>query len=85
MTGPRVFDGFEWHDVEKNVGHTGSQAPVPPVKNGDGTIFVSIPSFRGKCVLMALLTFVTEVYTEQLFLSLLSRRGTMCQNNKIHF
>jgi len=46
MSGPRVFDGNEWVPVEGNVGHTGSQAPVPPVKDGDGTIFVSIASFR---------------------------------------
>jgi len=50
MSGPRVFDGNEWVPVEGNVGHTGSQAPVPPVKDGDGTIFVSIASFRGKSI-----------------------------------
>jgi hypothetical protein len=32
--------------VEETVGHTGSQAPVPPVKEGDGSIFLSLPSFR---------------------------------------
>jgi hypothetical protein len=48
MSGARVYDGHEWVPVEETVGHTGSQAPVPPVKEGDGSIFVSLPSFRGK-------------------------------------
>lgn len=43
----RVFNGQEWEDV---VDHPieGKQRPVLPILNGDGKIFVSIPSFRGK-------------------------------------
>lgn len=47
MSGPRVFDGKEWYPVTDSVGHTGSVAPVPPTKDGDGTVFVSLPTFRG--------------------------------------
>lgn len=44
----RVFNGQEWHDVEEYSTKTGRFQPTPPILNGDGKIFVSIPSFRGR-------------------------------------
>lgn len=46
----RVNDGTEWKhlDMNANGGNTGSQTPQPPVADGDGSIFVGIPSFRGE-------------------------------------
>ena len=54
----RFHDGQKWTDVldppPKASGSggaggmfRGSQTPIPPVVDGDGKIFVSIPSFRG--------------------------------------
>ena len=46
MTG-RLFDGKNWADVtDSEGGNTGNQAPLTPILNGDGKIFVSIPSYR---------------------------------------
>jgi hypothetical protein len=43
-----VFNGNEWTDVtDSEAGNTGNQAPVPPILDGDGQIFISIPNFRG--------------------------------------
>jgi Glycosyltransferase (GlcNAc) len=43
MSGPRVYDGHQWTPVVDDSG----AHPVPPVMDGDGTIFVSIVSYRG--------------------------------------
>ena len=50
----RVFDGNEWHEVPDNEGENhhpldgkNAAAPLAPILNGDGKIFVSIPSYRG--------------------------------------
>lgn len=45
MSGPRIFVGKESHPVTTPA--VRSRGPVTPVENGDGTIFVSIPSYRG--------------------------------------
>ena len=42
----RVFNGQDWEEVEEHP-ITGKLRPLIPVLNGDGKIFVSIPSFRG--------------------------------------
>ena len=44
----RVFDGEKWTDLKDPPPSTGSGTPLPPVVDGDGSIFVGIPSFRGK-------------------------------------
>jgi hypothetical protein len=44
MSGPRIFVGKESHPVTTPA--VRSRGPVTPVENGDGTIFVSIPSYR---------------------------------------
>eukprot|EP00934_Nitzschia_sp_Nitz4_P000931 Nitzschia sp. Nitz4//scaffold82_size85912//42151//44131//NITZ4_005142-RA/size85912-snap-gene-0.140-mRNA-1//-1//CDS//3329558838//931//frame0 len=41
----RVFNGQEWTDVQE-IPFVGKERPLPPILNGDGKIFVSIPSFR---------------------------------------
>jgi len=46
MPGPRVFDGTKWVPVTEVQSSSGS--PQPPVEDGDGKIFVVIPSFRGE-------------------------------------
>lgn len=48
----RVHDGITWIDVAEGggAGNTGNQVPVPPVFDGDGNIFVSLPSFRGTSI-----------------------------------
>lgn len=43
MSGPRVFDGRQWTQVTEDSG----ASPILPVEAGDGTIFVSIASYRG--------------------------------------
>ena len=45
---PQVHNGFAWEEVIAGAGNTAAQSPVQPVADGDGSIFVSIPSFRGK-------------------------------------
>lgn len=43
----RLYDGKAWTDInEIEGGNTGNQAPLAPILNGDGKIFVSIPSYR---------------------------------------
>ena len=49
----RLFDGNEWHEVtdEEYGNHPldgKNAAPLHPILNGDGKIFVSIPSYRGE-------------------------------------
>jgi hypothetical protein len=44
-SGPRVFDGQQW--VSVTDASTASGKPIPPEKDGDGSIFVSIVSYRG--------------------------------------
>jgi hypothetical protein len=46
---PRVFDSIREIEVVDESFHVrkGDQRPVPPAANGDGTIFVSIASYRG--------------------------------------
>jgi TPP-dependent pyruvate/acetoin dehydrogenase alpha subunit len=43
MGSPRVFDGTDYVDVHEIIG----TAPAP-MEDGDGSIFVSIASYRGK-------------------------------------
>lgn len=43
----RVFNGQEWEEVVLDRPVQGKQQPLLPIFNGDGKIFVSIPSFRG--------------------------------------
>jgi hypothetical protein len=45
MSGPRVFDGINWLQVTVDANSDG--APPPPSEQGDGKIFVVIPTFRG--------------------------------------
>jgi hypothetical protein len=40
-----VFDGNRWTPV---VVTEGKEKPVPPVEDGDGTVFVSVASYRGE-------------------------------------
>jgi hypothetical protein len=52
MSGPRLYDGRQWNPVVDNNnvsedGGSSSPRPIPPVEDGDGTIFVSIASYRG--------------------------------------
>jgi hypothetical protein len=52
MVAARIFDGAAWTDItDSDAGHTGNHAPVAPILDGDGNIFVSIPSFRGVLLL----------------------------------
>jgi hypothetical protein len=47
MSKPKgVFDGKHWQPVIETEG-TGEK-PIPPVEDGDGTVFVSIASYRGE-------------------------------------
>jgi hypothetical protein len=41
----KFYDGLAWTDFEVPEGP--EQKPVAPFPDGDGTIFVSIPSYRG--------------------------------------
>lgn len=45
MSGPRVNDGTNWVQITEDP--YGSAKPPPPTEDGDGKIFVAIPSFRG--------------------------------------
>jgi hypothetical protein len=45
---PQVYNGVTFEDVRSNEGGTtASLTPVQPAEDGDGTIFISIPTFRG--------------------------------------
>jgi hypothetical protein len=45
---PRVFDSIREIEVDETLSHLRKEErPVPPVAHGDGTIFVSIASYRG--------------------------------------
>lgn len=45
----RLYDGVEWVDVtDTEYANTGNQTPLGQILNGDGKIFVSIPSYRGR-------------------------------------
>ena len=55
MAPGKVFDGSTWHEVTVPVGNTAAQVPVPPAPDGDGTIFIAIPSFRGESLVVVLL------------------------------
>jgi hypothetical protein len=45
---PQVFDGHNWIPVQDDDSEDGPDGPVPPVVvNDDGSIFVSIASYRG--------------------------------------
>ena len=48
----RIFDGAAWTDITDSEGavHTVDHGQVAPILDGDGNIFVTIPSFRGMCV-----------------------------------
>lgn len=47
--GPRVFDGRQWLTLlDDSLEQQGDQSPVEPVLDGDGKIFVSLASYRGK-------------------------------------
>ena len=43
----RVHNGVAFEEVVGGAGNTAAQSPVPPVADGDGSIFISIPTFRG--------------------------------------
>jgi hypothetical protein len=45
MSGPRVFNSKEWVALTEDPYKDGS--PPPQVEDGDGKIFVVIPTFRG--------------------------------------
>jgi hypothetical protein len=46
MSEPKgVFDGLKWTPV---IATEGKVKPIPPVEDGDGTVFISIPSYRGR-------------------------------------
>jgi hypothetical protein len=47
-SGPRVFDGKAW--VAVNEDSASISKPLPPVEDGDGSIFISIVSYRGALV-----------------------------------
>lgn len=47
MSGPRVFDGTKWVPQTEDA-YQGEVMPPPPEADGDGKIFVAIPSFRGR-------------------------------------
>jgi hypothetical protein len=49
MSGPRVYDGRQWTAVAAVAEDENESGPRPvrPVDDGDGTIFVSIASYRG--------------------------------------
>jgi hypothetical protein len=46
MSGPRVHDGTKWLQITEDA-HAGGATPPPPEEEGDGKIFVVIPTFRG--------------------------------------
>jgi hypothetical protein len=43
----QVHNGVAFEEVVGGAGNTAAQSPVPPVADGDGSIFISIPTFRG--------------------------------------
>jgi hypothetical protein len=45
---PKVFDGKVWTAVPPEDGAAHSVLPVSPAPDGDGSIFVSLVSYRGK-------------------------------------
>jgi hypothetical protein len=46
MSDPKgVFDGKTWTPVVETEGR---EKPIPHVEDGDGTVFVSVASYRGK-------------------------------------
>jgi hypothetical protein len=48
MATARIFDGAAWTDItDSEAVHTVDHAQVAPILDGDGNIFVSIPTFRG--------------------------------------
>jgi hypothetical protein len=47
LRGPRIFDSHSYHAVALRAQDTPNKA-VPAAADGDGTIFVAIPSYRGK-------------------------------------
>jgi hypothetical protein len=47
MAAGKVFNGAEWEDVTEQVDSPHKETPLHPILDGDGNIFVSIPSFRG--------------------------------------
>ncbi len=49
MSEPKgVFDGLKWTPV---VASEQKEKPIPPVEDGDGTVFISVASYRGKKML----------------------------------
>eukprot|EP00339_Tiarina_fusa_P005024 CAMPEP_0117014916 /NCGR_PEP_ID=MMETSP0472-20121206/12010_1 /TAXON_ID=693140 ORGANISM="Tiarina fusus, Strain LIS" /NCGR_SAMPLE_ID=MMETSP0472 /ASSEMBLY_ACC=CAM_ASM_000603 /LENGTH=492 /DNA_ID=CAMNT_0004718591 /DNA_START=24 /DNA_END=1499 /DNA_ORIENTATION=- len=46
MADGKVFNGAEWEDVVVKAGSPHEETPLHPILDGDGNIFVSIPSFR---------------------------------------
>lgn len=46
--GPRVVDSFQ-KEVPV-VRQEGDKHPLPPEADGDGTIFISLASYRGTCL-----------------------------------
>ena len=50
MSGPRVYDGEKFIPVDASAV---AGNPPAPVEGGNGQIFVAIPSYRGKNLLLA--------------------------------
>jgi hypothetical protein len=49
MSEPKgVYDGVKWTPV---VASEQKEKPIPPVEDGDGTVFISVASYRGKKML----------------------------------
>ena len=45
----QVYDGNTWEKLEGNDLEDDAELPMSPVEDGNGEIFVTIPSFRGMC------------------------------------
>jgi hypothetical protein len=46
MPEAKVFDGKNWITIQ-DAPITSSRSPVAPSPDGDGKIFIALPSFRG--------------------------------------
>ena len=45
---PQVHNGLAFEEVLTGAGNTAAASPVQPAADGDGSIFIAIPTFRGK-------------------------------------
>ena len=45
---PQVHNGVAFEEVLAGAGNTAAESPVQPAADGDGSIFIAIPTFRGK-------------------------------------